>query len=64
MDHNIANLPPKRLETGGEYSEIPEDPDDCLQLRGEFAAELQASLEGDSATRPAVEVAKRLGLSW
>ncbi len=47
-------------------SELPEDPDD-LELREEFSAELQASLEaadGNSSTRSAEEVAHRLGLSW
>lgn len=64
MNQSAANPPHSRLETDGEDSELTEDPDDGLELRGEFAAELQASLEGDSATRPAEEVARRLGLSW
>ena len=48
-------------------SERMEDPDDDLELREEFSAELQSSLaamaRGD-VTSPAEEVAQRQGLSW
>ena len=64
MNQNPANPPHSLLKTNCEDSELPEDPDYGLVLKEEFAAELQASLEGDSATLAAVEVAKRLGLSW
>ena len=43
------------------------DPDDDRELREEFSAQLQASLEAvanGNATRSAEEVAQRLGLSW
>ena len=45
-----------------------EDPDGDMELREEFAEGLQASLEavarGEATTRPAEDVAERLGLSW
>jgi hypothetical protein len=47
--------------------EILGDPDEGLELRGDFAAELQRSLtavEAGSKTVPAQEVAERLGLTW
>ena len=48
-------------------SELIEDPDDDLELREDFSAELRASLEtvaGGGATRSAEQVAQRQGLSW
>ena len=48
--------------------ESVEDPDGDMELREEFAEDLQASLEsvdrGEVTTRPAEEVAEKLGLSW
>ena len=46
---------------------LTEDPDDGLELREDFSAELRASLEAvdsGAATSPAEQVAKRQGLSW
>ncbi len=43
------------------------DPDEGLELRGEFVAELQQSIadvEADGQTTPAEKVAKKLGLHW
>ncbi len=48
-------------------AEPMDGPDSGLELRAEFSAELQASLEAaerGGATRSAEEVAQRLGLSW
>ena len=47
--------------------EILGDPDEGLELRDDFAAELQGSLARGKAggkTTPVQEVAKRLGLTW
>ncbi len=47
--------------------EVMGDPDEGLELREDFAAELQRSLaevEAGEETIPAQEVAKRLGLTW
>ena len=44
-----------------------EDPDSSLELREEFAAEVQISLAAvaqGAATTPAEQVASNLGLSW
>jgi len=43
------------------------DPDEGLELRDDFAAELQRSLktvEADGKTIPVQEAAARLGLTW
>ena len=48
-------------------SELLIDPDEGLELRGEFAEELRRSLvtlEAGGKTLPAREVAERLGLNW
>ena len=48
-------------------SELVEDPDDDLELRQEFSAELQASLAAvasGGATSTAEQVAQRQGLTW
>lgn len=48
-------------------SEMLRDPDEGLELREDFAAELRRSLEAVEAggeTVPAQEVAERLGLTW
>ena len=48
-------------------SEPVDDPDAGLELREDFLAELQASIdavEGGSTAHPAEEVAQRLGLTW
>lgn len=47
--------------------EILGDPDEGLELRDDFAAELQrslASVEVGGKTIPVQEVARRLGLTW
>ena len=59
-------------EGGGRMAEVVdrelvEDPDSGLELREDFSEELQASLEGvarGDSTKPAKQVAKKLGLSW
>ena len=48
-------------------AELLRDPDQGLELREEFVAELQRSLEEVKAgeeTIPAEEIATKLGLSW
>ena len=48
-------------------SEIIGDPDEGLELRNDFAEELQHSLaavEAGSKTIPVMEVAEKLGLIW
>ena len=48
-------------------SEMIDDPDERLELRGDFAEELKQSLsnvEADDKTVPAQKVAERLGLTW
>ncbi len=48
-------------------AELLRDPDQGLELREEFVAELQRSLEEVEAgeeTIPAEEIATKLGLSW
>ena len=48
-------------------SEALGDPDEGLELRDDFAAELRRSLaavEAGGETAPAQEVAARLGLTW
>ena len=52
------------LET---LSDLLEDPDEGLELREEFAAELEASIkavEAGQPTIPAEEFARKHGLSW
>ena len=48
-------------------SEILNDPDEGLELRDDFAEELQYSLTvaaADSKTVPAQKIAEKLGLTW
>ena len=48
-------------------SEMMDDPDEGMELRDDFAEELQhslTSLEAGTKTIPAQEVAERLGLIW
>jgi len=49
------------------FSEMFGDPDEGLELREDFAAELRRSLttvEASGETIPVQEVATRLGLTW
>ena len=62
-DLTVAELRDMIRETVAEaLAELIEDPDDGLELREEFVAEMAERLKSDEATVPAEEVYERLGL--
>ena len=45
------------------FAELLDDPDDVLEFREEFVAEMERRLASNRRTTPLPEVSKRLGLS-